>query len=246
MAKAKRVESWGDIDPKVFEEFYAAVEKLREEMIPRDCDNDSPIEVLIVNRLTHQGIGYFPVPRHEVYSYVTHGYLEVHPEKQRELEVATERELSNNVHMAANALDQYMRIKQHHEYRDQENRRPLNDRIREKCELCKKKVEFDTANVGDFGYNRFHEKYPDYPARYHVGSKDPCRAYDLHRLKFNLKHPEHAGTQPETRWCMNPACRCKLPDYASKRGANDKNVCVNLRCGLDNSKFYPEVADVKA
>jgi hypothetical protein len=30
MSKAKRVQSWGDIDPKVFEAFYAAVEKLRE------------------------------------------------------------------------------------------------------------------------------------------------------------------------------------------------------------------------
>lgn len=243
MGKARRVESWSNIDPKVFEEFYAAVEKLREEMIPRDCDNDSPIEVLIVNRMTHQGIGYFPVPRHEVYSYITHGYLEVHPEKQRELEVATERELSNNVHMAAGALDQYMRIKQHHEYRDQENRRPLNERIREKCVLCQKKVKFDLGHVHDFALTRLLVKYPDYPARYHVENQE-CKAYDLRRVKFNEMHPEYAGTKPEPRWCMNEKCRCRLPDYSSKKGANDKNVCVNNRCRLDNSKFYPEVADV--
>jgi hypothetical protein len=43
MAKAKSVSSWGDIDPKVFKAFEKKVFALREQMIPRDCDGDSPI-----------------------------------------------------------------------------------------------------------------------------------------------------------------------------------------------------------
>lgn len=242
MAKAKQVQSWGDINPKVFEAFYAAVEKLRDEMIPRDCDNDSPITYLIVNKMTHLDIGYFPVPSNEIYSYVKHGYLEVHPDKQRDLDIATERQLSNNVHIAANALDQYMRMKQHDHYIERENQRPLADRIKEKCALCKKKVKFDLNNEADFSRNRLGEKYPDYPSRYHVGDEE-CKAYELHRIAFNEYHPEYAGVKPEPRWCMNQDCRCRLSDYASKKGANDKNVCLNPRCGKDNSKFYPEAPD---
>jgi len=73
MAKAKRVENWGDIPVETFQAFYKAVEKLQSEMIPTDGDGDSPIQMLIVNRLDSEAINHFPVPRHEIYSYVTHG-----------------------------------------------------------------------------------------------------------------------------------------------------------------------------
>lgn len=244
MAKAKRVQSWGDIDPKVFEAFYAAVEKLRDEMIPRDCDNDSPITYIIVNKMTDGPLNWFAVPRAEIYSYDTHGYLEIHPDKLREMQDETERMLTANVQMAGNALDQYMRLKHHDHYVERESQRSLAERILEKCALCKKKIHFDLFNEGDFTRLRLAEKYPDYPSRYHVDNQE-CKAFELRRARFNEAHPEYAGTKPEPRWCMNPKCRCRLADYASKKGANDKNVCLNTRCKMDNSKFYPEVTDAK-
>src|SRR5271154_2604721 len=105
MAKAKQVGSWGDIPQKTFEDFYTAVEKLREDMIPRDCDGDSPIEVLIVNRMVQESISYIPVSRNEVYSYITHGFLKCHPDMQQQLDDETERDLTANVSMAASALE---------------------------------------------------------------------------------------------------------------------------------------------
>lgn len=104
MAKAKQVYSWGDIPQATFEAFYKAVVKLRKEMIPRDCDGDHPIDILIVNRMEQEPINYVAVPRDEVYSYVTHEYLEVHPDRQQEMTDETERALTANVHMAAEVL----------------------------------------------------------------------------------------------------------------------------------------------
>ena len=122
MAKAKQVYSWGDIPEKTFEAFYAAVEKLREEMIPRDCDGDSPIEVLIVNRMVQEPINYIAVSRNQIYSYITHDFLRVHPDKQQELDDETERDLTSNVSMASSALERYMRIKQHHNRTERERK----------------------------------------------------------------------------------------------------------------------------
>jgi hypothetical protein len=241
MAKAKQVGSFGDIPQETFEAFYKAVEKLREEMIPRDCDGDSPIEVLIVNRMTHDPINYFAVPRNEVYSYITHDYLEVHPDMQQELDDETERALSDNVHMAANALDRYTRLKLMHNMDAREKKRPLYDRIIDACEGCKKGVGFESADKNGI-YKTTREKYPDYPARLHTGDLT-CGAFDLRRAEWETRHPEYRGKAPEPRWCMNPECRAKLPEYNSKKGKKDKNICVNSRCRLDNSKYYPEVAE---
>lgn len=242
MAKAKRVQSWGDIDPKVFEQFYAAVEKLRDEMIPRDCDNDSPIEVLIINRMTHLPITEWAVPRAEIYSYKTHGYLDIHPDKLADMQIETERVLSFNMKHAAEAFNHHVDMKYFHHQRDREHARPVDERIVEKCQLCAQKVEFDPTNDKDFASERLTKKYPDYPARYHVKDQE-CKAYELRRFKFNKAHPEYAGVAPEPRWCMNPDCRCKLSDYNSKKGVKDKNICLNPRCGMDNSKYYPEATD---
>lgn len=247
MAKAKQVGSWGDIPQKTFEAFYAAVLKLHEQMIPRDCDGDSPIEVLVVNRMTHESISYIPVPRNEIYSYITHGFLEVHPDKQQELDDETERELSNNVHMAANALDRYMSRKLMHNRAEREQKRPLIDRIKDACALCKGKVGFESAEKNGI-YKNTREKYPDYPARFHAtpdSSSHECGAFDLRRAEWETRHPEYRGKPPEPRWCMNPECRCELPGFDSKKGVRDKNLCVNPRCGLDNSKYYPEAANAK-
>jgi hypothetical protein len=241
MAKAKQVGSWGDIPQETLNAFYAAVEKLREEMIPRDCDGDHPIDVLIVNRMTHQSISYFAVPRDEVYSYATHGYLEVHPDKQQEMTDDTERALVGNVHMASEALERHMRLKQMHNEDRREKSRPFAERIKEACEFCKKRVGFDPNNKGDF-YTKTRESYPDFPFVFHSNG-ERCDAHDVRRAEWQTKHPNYNKPE-EPRWCMNPECRCKLPDYDSKKGKKDKNICVNPRCGLDNSKHYPEVADV--
>jgi len=238
MAKAKQVSSWGDIPQEVFEAFSQAVETLHGSMIPRDCDGDSPIEVLIVNKMTHEGIGYFPVPRNQVYSYETHGYLEVHPDKQQELDDATERELTNNVHAAGEALNRYMQLKQHHHWAERERKRPFADRIKEACVSCKRKIGFDPDHKDDF-YGRTREKHPDYPAKYHSDGLE-CKAFELRRIVWELNHPELRGKTPKPRWCMNADCRCKLPNHNSKRGVKDMNVCVNPRCGQDNSKHYPD------
>jgi hypothetical protein len=237
MAKAKQVQSWGDIPQATFEAFYKAVMKLREDMIPRDGDGDHPIDIQIVNRMTHEPLNYVAVPRDEVYSYVTHGYLKVHPDKQQEMTDETEQALNANIHMAADALDRHMRLKQHQNWQERVAKRPIADRIKEACPLCKKKAGF-TNDTHDF-YGHTREKYPDFPFKFHNDGEE-CKAFDLRRLQWEAKHPEYRGKSPAPRWCVNPDCRCKLPDYASKKGREDKNICVNPRCGRDNSKHYPE------
>jgi hypothetical protein len=240
MAKAKKVHDWSEIPQETFTAFNEAVEKLRDEMIPRDAEGDSPIQILVVNRMTHQGINFAPVPRHEVYSYITHNYLDMHPDKAEELEDETEIALSFNIHMAADALDQHMRMKQHRNYTTREAGKPIEERIKARCKFCAKGVKFNPNHSGDF-YENIRAKYPDYPYPYHTGGDDKCGAFDLHRLVFNLKHPEFAGKPEEPRYCVNPDCRCKLPGYNSKKGAKDKWVCVNNRCRWDNTKYYQEV-----
>jgi hypothetical protein len=255
MAKAKQVRSWGDIPQETFEAFYKAVAKLREDMVPRDADGDHPIDIQIVNRMTHEPLGYIPVPRAEVYSYATHGFLEVHPDRLSEMEDETERALTANIAMATEALDRYMRLKQHRNWKKREANRPFAVRIREACLLCATKVGFADHEHDPYGKTR--EKYPDFPLMYHshvVETKEApltydmalaaatCRAFDLRRAEWRTQHPEAWGDikHEEPRWCANPECRCKLPDRDSKKGVKDRNVCVNPRCGLDNSKHHPE------
>jgi hypothetical protein len=239
MAKPKRVENWGDIPAETFQKFYDAVEKLRDEIIPRDTEGDSPIDMLIVNRMTHDSISYFPVPRHEIYSYRTHGYLETHPDKEIELRDETERALSINVKMAADDLDQYMRIKYHQHRVVRERARPIDERIKDACKFCAKGVKFNSEHPADFG-TRTRAKYPDYPFAYHVGDDDRCKAFELRRYVFNQNHPEYAGKPEVEHFCVNPDCRCKLLGHNSTKGANDKWICANPRCGWDNTKYYAE------
>lgn len=237
MAKAKQVGSWGDIPQEQFEAFYKAVAKLREDMIPRDVDGDHPIDIEIVNRMTHEPLNYIPVPRDEVYSYVTHGYLKVHPDKQEEMTDETERALTANVSMATSALDRHMRLKQHKNWSKREANRPFAVRIREACPLCVKKVGF--ADHANDGYKNTREHWPSYPFMRHDNGEE-CKAFDLRRAEWRTQHPEAESKHEEPRWCMNQDCRCKLPERNSKKGVKDRNICVNPRCGLDNSKHYPE------
>lgn len=236
---ARQVYSWGDIPGEAFEAFYKAVEKLRRDMIPRDCDGDSPIDILIVNRMTHEPIACVGVPRDEVYSYATHGYLAVHPDRQQEMTDETERALAANVHMAAEALQRHMNLKQHRNSEERQSKRPFGVRIREACWHCKSRIGFDPGNKGDF-FEKTRERWPDFPAVFHSNG-ERCGAHDLRRAEFRAQHPDYDPV-PEPRWCMNPECRCKLPDEDSRRGKGDRNVCLNPRCGMDNSKHYPAAA----
>ena len=237
MAKAKQVQSWGDIPQEQFEAFYKAVAKLREDMIPRDGDGDHPIDLEVVNRMTHEPLNYIPVPRDEVYSYITHNFVQVHPDKQEEMTDATERALTDNVAMATSALERHMRIKQHRNWSKREANRPFSVRINEACPLCKKKVGF-ADHAEDF-YKNTREHWPTYPFNHHDNG-EVCKAFDLRRAEWRIEHPEAGGKPDEPRWCMNPDCRCKLPEHNSKKGVKDKNICVNPRCGRDNYKHYPE------
>jgi hypothetical protein len=240
MAKAKRVGSWGDIPQETFDAFEKAVEKLHDEMIPLDCDGDSPISYLIVNRMTHEPIGYLGVPRAEVYSYVKHGYLKVHPDRLQEMQDETERTLADNVSMAASALERYMKLKLMHNLDGREAKLPIEERIRHACRHCAKGVGFKP----DTSSSPLRDKYPDYPLIYHVGEDFGCDALKIRREQFYAAHPE-LGHNPEPRWCMNPECRCLLPWDDSRKGKKDKNVCINPRCGMDNSKHYPETQKEK-
>lgn len=239
MAKAKQVYSWGDIPQEKFEAFYKAVEKLREEMIPRDCDGDHPIDMVIVNRMTHEPINYLAVPRSEVYSYVTHGFIKAHPDKQQEMEDATESALTANLHMATEALDRHMRLKIMHHQNERRDRRPFNVRINEACKFCKQKIGFDPDNKGDF-FVKTRAEWPGFPLVFHTNGQR-CEAHKIRVAEFRIEYPQF-DPDPEPLWCVNPECRCQLPGYNSKKGANDKYICVNPACGKDNSKHYPEAA----
>ena len=46
----ERVESWGDVSDEVVNKFIAAVDKLREETVPRDCDNDGVVELEYIDQ----------------------------------------------------------------------------------------------------------------------------------------------------------------------------------------------------
>lgn len=111
MAKAKKVESWGSIPKQVFKDFEKRVEKLWEEMIPQDYDDSSPIEVMVINRMTHS-LHARPVPRNEIYDYENRGYKKLPPEEQKELDEETEKWLIYNIQASANALDLHWKLKQ--------------------------------------------------------------------------------------------------------------------------------------
>ena len=161
MAMAKEVEDWGQIDPEVFDKFAEAVEKLREKMIPRDCDGTSPIDVHIVNRMTHTMTA-MPVPKREIYSYDIHGHVRFRPDIQAEMNLETLKWLIHNVAIVSRALDNY---------------------------------------------------------------------YSLVSYEAEVQKDNDAKS---VRYCSE--CFAELRKYNSRRGVEDKNICVNPYCKKDNSE----------
>jgi hypothetical protein len=227
MSKAKRVGSWGDIPLDTFEKFAEAVEKLRDEMIPRDCDGDSPIKVVIVNKMTHT-LSAEPVPRNEIYSYITHGYLEVSPEKQLELDHETELWLGHNVRAAAEEVDRHFESRRREWYDLQRDREPIAERIAKTCKHCKANIAFG-PNEGDF-YTKTRKKYPDFPFVYHQNN-ERCEAHKLRVWEWKQTHPDYDPV-PVPRFCKK--CGCKLRNEESRKGKNDQDQCLNHWC--PNSK----------
>ena len=231
---AKRVQSWGDIDPKVIQAFIDKVELLQEEMIPRDCDNTSPIQVVIVNRLKQDYFHFTPVPRTEVYSYKTHSYVSQHPDKQQELDDEAEKWMLSNLEVAQSMLSQHFRFKHECNRRDRVSRLPFPERIADACHLCRDKTPYAPLDAVD---DYFFKKYgADFPSRYHIkyalenGEKVSCEAYKIRREQFyqSIGHK----IEPEPRYCTE--CRSLLPSYNSKKGAKDKYICVI--CGTNNQR----------
>ena len=226
--KAKRVASWGDIDPKVIKTFENKVEALREEMIPRNCDNDSPVTVTVTNRMTHEPFPFEPVPDNGVYSYILHGYVKVHPDRQAKLDRESERVLLMNLYSAQQMLERYFRQKHYREDKERVKQLPLEERIKEACSYCDTGVKLKPLSPDDF----FFKKYgADWPSPWHVNDRS-CDATELRRQLFKKKNGIADTLTPEPRWCRNPNCRAKLLDYDTKRGAKDKDACAV--CKKDN------------
>jgi hypothetical protein len=235
MAKAKSVSSWGDIDPKVFKAFEKKVFALREQMIPRDCDGDSPIEIIIVDKRTHS-ISARPVPRNEVYSYDKRGFLKFRPDKQRELDNETERWMGYNVSVATKEIEHYFDMRNHEFWRDKEARekaaveakKPLKQRINEACEYCAKGTPFQLVR---------RDGRTDVPPYMHdLGEPSNsngggyCKAYKFHKMVAGI--PDKPV--PEEEWCKT--CLAEMGERLVKRGVKgvSKNqyetVCINPQC----------------
>ena len=78
MKKVESVASWHDIPDTTINAFVKAVYKLRDKMIPVDCDGDSAINLTIVDRRKCEYFPYEPIP----YSH-HHGEI---PEEELEAE----------------------------------------------------------------------------------------------------------------------------------------------------------------
>ncbi len=92
----ERVESWGDVSDEVVNKFIAAVDKLREETVPRDCDNDSVVDLEYVDRRHYERMHYFAVP---------------YRGRDRAGHISREEALLTNAKMAIEALDTELRMK---------------------------------------------------------------------------------------------------------------------------------------
>ena len=93
---AGRVGSWSDIPDKTFEKFYAAAYKLRDKMVPSDCDGDAAVQLIFVDRRKDESMHFFPVP---------HG----HKDWPRHKEMVV-----TNLKMAVEKMGQMFRMEQFH------------------------------------------------------------------------------------------------------------------------------------
>ncbi len=204
-------------------------------MVPCDEEGVRPVKVIVVDTRTHE-IDSIPVPFNEVYSYQSHGYLDIHPDRQRELDAETERALSRNLEGASRAMRVYLDRRMHQFYQVQESKRDLATSIKEACPECRNKVPFvESSPEGD----SFLQKHPEYPSQFHdkEGQATLCRALALRKYEWKTKHNKLSDPTPDY-WCMNPKCRCRLKGYDSRKGAGDAFQCSNPFCNRDNTKKY--------
>ena len=100
MTKAKQVGSWHDLPDETIDQFCKAVEKLRTEMIPRDCDGDSAVQVVIVDRRKYNHLSYEPIE----YSHVLDKLEGEDGDERRDW---NERMLLMNFKIASDDLERY-------------------------------------------------------------------------------------------------------------------------------------------
>jgi hypothetical protein len=169
--RAKQVNSWSDVDPKVIKKFEEAVEKLLVAMVPVDCDGDSPLRVIIVNRMTH-ACPFIPVP-------LIDDRVPVGDERQ-ELEEEAEKWLSCNLSVATDMLDKHLRLKRFFQQEAREKRKPLEVQITNACSACSKGIPCLPPSF-------VNREFPEgYPGRQHEGGID-CQAFELRRALWREK-----------------------------------------------------------
>jgi len=113
MAKAKSVGSWHDIPDETIDQFAKAIEKLRDEIIPRDCDGDSAVQIVIVDRRKYSHLPYEPIE----YSHVLEKLAGEDAEDRKDW---NERMLLMNFKIASDDLERHLEWQR---YRRQEERK---------------------------------------------------------------------------------------------------------------------------
>jgi hypothetical protein len=171
--KAKRVVSWDDIPAKLFEKFEEMVYALRDRTIPRDGDDDTPVQIMVCNRLKYEPIHWFPVPNESTYNRKG-DRIKLTEDQQDELDMERERMLAANLSTAAAALEQHFKLKQFRMQKRLEKKKPLLLQIKNACMLCEEGVGFEppTSSLGS--------QDPTYPSYNHING-DSCKAFALRR-----------------------------------------------------------------
>lgn len=184
---SKRVNSWHDIPDKTINDFVKMVERLRKKMIPRDSDNDSAVEVTIIDRRKYESFHYQPIP-------YSHDIGKLPPDKQEELEEEIERWLTCNLSMASDALDRWLKMRSYRQQRRRLLRQPLEVQIAAACVHCRNNVGFkdgDEALAQAPGMAK-RDPFKPSPTVDHLNGKH-CDAW---RLRVNLYYQKKGKTQP--------------------------------------------------
>ena len=208
------------------------VETLRHRMFPGGEDHD-PLTVIIFDHRLYDGHNYLPVPREQVWD-EHYSELHFHPDKQAEMDSDRLRWLLYNLDIANHAVQQWEKMREHHEGRDREAKLPYGERVKAMCLECRKGTAFKKRGEGNTEWHStdFLLKYPDYPEMTHVGDVR-CDAFELRRYQFNLVHGLVKEEEPDT-YCS--LCQARLRHYDSFKGAGDKGTCPNPTC----DEFTPQ------
>ena len=166
MKKAKQVASWHDIPDKLFNKFERMVYALQDRIIPRDCDGDTPIQVLVCNRLKYEPIHWFLVPNESTYD--GNGQkIKLTETEEDKLDMERERWLMANLSMAHSAIEQHFKLKHYRIQKRLEERKPLRSQIKNACLLCRKGM----------GFKPFVPPLdPAYPSSIHENGEN-CKAF---------------------------------------------------------------------